>query len=270
MINKIKITPELAETLLEKNTGNRKIHTKTVKRYSDEMKKGRWLLNGETIKISSTGTILDGQHRLSAVIDSGVSMETFIVTDIDDGSFTSIDIGKKRSAADALYIHGCGKNHMAKASCTRFIFNLMIGKNTEAAVRVSAENSDILNQFLVMGDDFNNDIDAACCLNNAKTLIGYMSLGSFYYLFGKVDKHKRDEFFNGINTGEGLSAGSPILFLRNKILHTRSKGRKMLSEDLINLTIAAWLAFIDGKTVSYLRPRKSYKINDFIEKSKLN
>jgi hypothetical protein len=58
------ITLEIAERLLQANSLNRRISGPVVERYARDMKAGRWKLNGQTIKISSRGRLLDGHRRI--------------------------------------------------------------------------------------------------------------------------------------------------------------------------------------------------------------
>jgi hypothetical protein len=60
------ITPEMAERILSGKAPNRHVSAGVIHKYARDMVAGRWRLNGQTIKISSSGKLLDGQHRLEA------------------------------------------------------------------------------------------------------------------------------------------------------------------------------------------------------------
>ena len=65
------VSPFLAQKILKENICNRKISEKMVLIYAKDMSEGRWKTKtGEFIKISKTKRLLDGQHRLLAVINS--------------------------------------------------------------------------------------------------------------------------------------------------------------------------------------------------------
>ena len=85
------ITPEIAQVWLEKNTNNRTIRQMVVDRYADEMCSGAWKLNAETIKFSRDGTLLDGQHRLWAVVESKVTIQSFVARGISADALQTID-----------------------------------------------------------------------------------------------------------------------------------------------------------------------------------
>ena len=103
----ITITPEMAEKMLEKNIANRKVNQANVNRIAADMATGNYKVNGETIKISSTGEIIDGQHRLLACIKSGMAFDTYIVYNVEREAVGTIDMGKGRSVADSLNVMGC-------------------------------------------------------------------------------------------------------------------------------------------------------------------
>ena len=77
------ISPEQAEAYLENNAKHRKIKEKKVDAYMQEMQDGKWRLNGKVLIFDANGRLLNGQHRLSAVVKSGVSLTTLVVRGVD-------------------------------------------------------------------------------------------------------------------------------------------------------------------------------------------
>src|SRR5262245_44538111 len=102
----IELSPEKAEEFLRFAHPNRTISKNLVDRYAREMAADNWRVNGETIVISNHGRVLDGQHRLQAIVNSGVSIWTFLVTGIEESSMNTFDTGRARSAADILNMTG--------------------------------------------------------------------------------------------------------------------------------------------------------------------
>ena len=101
----VKITPELATKLLEHNyKKNRNISRERVRFLSKAMKNGEWTFNPNPITVSTAGEVIDGQHRLHAVISSGVSVEMCLMTGVESGVFKNIDSGMRRRPADSLGI----------------------------------------------------------------------------------------------------------------------------------------------------------------------
>lgn len=117
-----KITPEIARQFLAKNLSNRPLKkTSTVAVFAAAMKRGEWVLNGDAIRFSSDGVLLDGQHRLEAVVKSGATIYSLVVYGLPPSTFDTIDRGRPRTTADMLAIRG-EKNYTALASVARLGF----------------------------------------------------------------------------------------------------------------------------------------------------
>mgnify|MGYP006267278459 CR=1 FL=1 len=77
------ITPAEAQGYLNNNAKHRPIKDKKVAEYMEKMQDGQWKLNGKTICFDSNGRLLNGQHRLSAVVRSGVPLTTVVIRGLD-------------------------------------------------------------------------------------------------------------------------------------------------------------------------------------------
>ena len=77
------ITPSEAAVYLKNNAMHRKIKQKKVDAYMKEMQDGQWKLNGKALIFDSNGRLLNGQHRLSAVIQSNVPLTTVVIRGVD-------------------------------------------------------------------------------------------------------------------------------------------------------------------------------------------
>lgn len=105
-IQKAKITPDMAKFFLSKNNSNRNISKLTLDLYSREMINGTWEKNSPNVLVfSSDGHLLDGQHRLYAVINSNKTFEWNVFVHNKNSLEISpmdlmVDIGKKRTISD--------------------------------------------------------------------------------------------------------------------------------------------------------------------------
>ena len=101
------ITPAKAKQLVEHTiaTGftNRRITTPFAKRYMNDMLSGNWHPDtGETIKIDTQGAVIDGQHRLEAIIMSDTEQPIWVCRGIDRDMFQYLDQGKPRDLQDIM------------------------------------------------------------------------------------------------------------------------------------------------------------------------
>ncbi len=100
------ITPTMAQRYLEQNRANRPLSARTVRELSQAIHNDEWQVNGEAIKFDEDGNLIDGQHRMNAVIHSNRSIKTYVLRNLPSDSFKTLDTGKKRNNADTLGLLG--------------------------------------------------------------------------------------------------------------------------------------------------------------------
>src|SRR3954467_14111979 len=64
----VEVTPDLAAQWLRANTGNRPVREAHVRSLAEEITADRWKVTHQGIAFSLSGRLMDGQHRLRAVI----------------------------------------------------------------------------------------------------------------------------------------------------------------------------------------------------------
>jgi len=99
----LKITPELAKMMIEKNiTTNRKIRKSRVDELARLILENKFYLTHQGLAFSETGDLIDGQHRLNAIIQANKPVEMMITTGLKQESFSALDRGLQRSMSDIL------------------------------------------------------------------------------------------------------------------------------------------------------------------------
>ena len=99
------ITPDDASKYLESNVeNNRPISDRHVASLARDMREGNWANNGETIKICPQGSVLDGQHRLWACVESKRPFTTAVVRGVEN--LDNVDRNRPRSLGNALHMRG--------------------------------------------------------------------------------------------------------------------------------------------------------------------
>lgn len=95
------VTPDIAAAWLEKNnTKNRELRQRRVDELAAEMKAGRWLTTHQGISFDTNNQLNDGQHRLWAVVQSGVTVKMMVTFNEAPEAFLVTDVGATRSMAD--------------------------------------------------------------------------------------------------------------------------------------------------------------------------
>lgn len=106
------ITPEIATQMLLDNVHNRRLNAKRVQTLMSDMKNGNWTESPQPICFDTQNKLIDGQHRLSAVVRSGVPVVMTIAYDVPRSAV--IDKGLERSTGDALFMRGVISEEMSK------------------------------------------------------------------------------------------------------------------------------------------------------------
>ena len=102
----VHMTPSLAEMYLASNVRNRPLNKAHVSQMRQVIESGDMVMNGETIIIGIDGTLLNGQHRLTACVQSGIGFDAMVVEGIDIDAFRTLDGGRKRGVGDVLAMDG--------------------------------------------------------------------------------------------------------------------------------------------------------------------
>lgn len=244
------ITPEwAAEILRTKNTLNRALNKSHVLRLAAEITNGRWKVNGDTICLNGT-LLVDGQHRLAAVVQSGIPIQTFVVEGVPFDVFPTKDNGKLRSKGDTLQLSG-EKNAARLAGALAWVERYMTGQADNEGVRFS--NTEI-GQILQKYPGVRNSVDR---MSTGRKLIPPTLLSACHYLFSMWDQNLADEFVEKVTTGTGLEPHSPWLLLRGRLINNSIAKAKLPRVYIFALCIKAWNAARAGLRLQTLRWRES-------------
>lgn len=119
----VTITPEIALNWLERNTTNRPLRDVDVRKYARDMREGRWKAGGVVIKFSRENTIINGQHTLWAVVESGVTIQAYVLMGLDPDVVLVEDDHARRRLTDVVKIQHRGwtvtGHHAAVATMLR-------------------------------------------------------------------------------------------------------------------------------------------------------
>jgi hypothetical protein len=212
------ISPDVARALLADNDHNRNMRPPRVAQLAEAMKRGEWELNGETIKIAADGTLLDGQHRLQAVVESGIGIDTLVMRGLPFAAQDTVDTGRRRRLADVLAIEGLADSH-ALGAAVSMLHRFRTGQRIDYA-HGSAPSAQQALELIGTDPGIQDSVRKARRVTKAVGgPIGVFS--ALHYLFLEIDPGPADEFFDRLADGVELAEGDPALHLRNQLARPR-------------------------------------------------
>lgn len=262
-IEYIDVTPEMAEKWLEKNSKNRKLSDRVVSRYAQMMSNDQWHYDASPLRFDTDDNVLDGQHRLWALVESGTTQKFLVVRGLDPRSFVTIDTGKTRSFGDIISIERPGLrnvHHLAAVTAMLWRWDQGYrGKQLRATGNVPAAPAEtLLNLFESREEEIVELYHSAQAVARKVPGLGATIISLLMSIFNKIDADDAEFFFERLMDGAGLDAGNPILALRNNLLKfasTRDRRTNLPTEVGVALGIKAWNAYRRGDDIHILNYR---------------
>ena len=220
------ITPERAKLLLGKNTTNRNLTISNVRFFEEQLKRGEFMLTHQGIAIGDDGQLLDGQHRLHAIVNTGISAQMLVVCGLAHDSFQVLDTGRTRRASDVLSVSGATQA-CALAGAIR-LYLLYLGLPS------SVWTGNGIKSFITttqINTEYTRDTEGwqwAASLSNLKVtkkIVTASPMTAIFYLAAIHHGYSREylaKFASKLSQGDGLLIGNPILAFRNKVISDNS------------------------------------------------
>lgn len=225
------ITPFIAEKMLRNNKANRKLDRNTVKKYANDMEKGLWELSHQGIAFNKDGVLIDGQHRLNAIIMANKDVYIQVTRDVPDGSY-HIDRPRTRSLFDNL--------SMGYANINPDLVNKRILEGVRAIFRstgasgTTIKDSDIVS-FCNMYEK--QLLEISPILKKQKLKFFSASTFSASYIMAYINGvsiNTLNRFDDILRTGFYENPEEkPIIALRNYIVNQSSKGLRVATDTML-------------------------------------
>jgi len=201
------ITPAMAAEWLNNNPANRRRKDKRIQTYARAMKAGRWRLTHQGIALDKDGALMDGQNRLAAIVEAGVSVKMMVARNCDRENMLAIDAGCPRNVGDMLTIsHGVTQG-LWRCAVLRVLLPIQHGN------------------YSYLPDEY--ELAEACETHQAAFdwLLAIPGYTLFKYaphaaaLIYAYEKHPKliDKFAQLVISQENQTLGSPVLATRNAI-----------------------------------------------------
>lgn len=255
----VTVTPTMAEEWLKANVeNNRNQRLRDITKYSRDMMNGDWSWTAEPIRFNQDGHLVDGQHRLMAIIKANVCMPFLIVYGLDIDAIRDFDTGIKRGFNDALKMKG-HSDPSTRASLVTHLYVWEQWKKSNRATRPifkssnasQAEKSNIDKKYEISI----NELLPKARLVSDKCRTTTAVIGLAWILFRELDVEKADLFMDALKEGTDLKNGNPILVLRDRFIDLKvdkqiNKKGTIPNEIPLALMIKAWNKWRVGSTIS--------------------
>lgn len=247
----VKLSPEEAKKILKGNENNRYLNKHLINKYLRLMNMGRWVLNGETIKLgheSGELLLLDGQHRLNSIVLADKPVPVSLAIGLSPSHFKTIDTGRARSAGDILKMAGYKNVHVLSAGI-RWLLTYQRDEHLSWTSELCPEDIlEGLRQWPKMQDLVSHAERLRFVLQPSITLF-------FIYVTRHIDPDLSFDFFNRIEHGEDLGDKSAILMFRNIMVKYRSQQLLFDKRYAIAYLINTWNSYYTDVPVSTIRWR---------------
>lgn len=246
------VDPALAAEMLEKNRSNRRLNRGLVEAYARDMRADNWHLTGEAIKFDTADCLIDGQHRLSAVITSGRAVRMTIVEGLDPEAQRVMDTGRKRTVADALAIGGHSYSNVKSAAARLAMREPAVGYVQQALPAPTA--SEVLE--FIQAFDAEMEEAAPHGTEMGKMLhVAPSTICVAWMRLAQVDRNATSEFFYSLYEQRTNGQGDPRLALVRAL--NNLSGQKIKQREHLSLIFRAWNAWRQGRSMATLRLRSN-------------
>ena len=256
------VSPEVALEWLKRNDANRPFTRGTARALAAEMERGYWQENGESIVFDTFGVLVDGQHRLQAVLNSGYEYLVPVVTGVQAAARPTVDTGVKRSAANNLQM--ADEPYASLLAATLLLWRGYQAKNVRQMTHpasVAPEDRVSIPRILEYLEEWPGLREAAresFALRPAgpgRSLVPSSEAAMIWFAIVQsgASRERANEFLGSVLTGYDLAANSPIIGLRRRLIDQLAPGQRMDKRERIALVLKTWQLWSTGKSRKVIR-----------------
>ena len=255
------VTPAQAQKWLEGNVDNRNLREQRVIHLSQILQRGEWELTGDAIVFDDQDVLLNGQHRLSAVVVTGIPARFLILRGVPAKVQEVMDQGLSRTLGDQLQRRGV-PYYVIVAASLFWLHRLDYSEETGIAHYADPSLRPSFRQLLQLFNE-NPELpeEVHKILRHVKVLkVRTGATLAIYHRLKRIEDDnidvEVDQFFDSWATGAGLKVDDPIWRLREWCLldasMRRTRGR---SPDyrFVAYVLTAWNKWRDGEAVKQIK-----------------
>ncbi len=236
---------------------NRPLDLRLVDEYRDAMLRDEWKQSHQGIAFDSEMRLVDGQHRLVAIVEAdkirpGITFTTEVTYDLDPEIFPVIDTGKKRTAADVLALHNM-PNRLALAAAVKLVYQFEnVPTNQWGRTKISTQQT--LQLAEMYGEPMRKAVKEGILLG--KIMIPSAASAGIYLCRKAMPGVDMEDFTYGLKSGFDLAPGDPRAALRGFMERLRSQRRRTSNNvEQLGLFIKTWNHYVEGRPMYQARLR---------------
>jgi hypothetical protein len=250
------ITPIMAADLLSRNINNRNLREKRVNAIAADLLAGRFVMNGDAIRIDTSGNLLDGQHRLAAVVQTGQPIKTIVVRGLPPETITTIDTGAPRKFSDVLQMQRRTPNATIAAAITTvcYLYNTNRGiyETQISTERRTPTREELLEFYDRHADTIRSAQQQAALIQRSPARLPSSATGVTLFAANFLDVEVAERFTEIIVTGDS-DINCAARQLREYGIRRAQSAHKAGMAHVHTLTVRAWNRWIAGEPVTMLR-----------------
>lgn len=238
------ITPAQAKKYLQSNTENRSIRKGWVERLAAMIVKGEWHLTHQGIAFSKDGRLIDGQHRLLAILEANKPAQMMVAREIEEEAYRHIDGGAPRVLSDRLKLCDDSRLNRTISSLIRTRLFIIVGGGTSPSVdEAETEFLTCDAAYMAVGRAWGKKTQG----------ITRMDVGAALVSYAHFNMKKADKFGIQLLSGENLYKGLPSHTLREALIAGRT-GQGNNAVETYYKCITAMRAHDEERTLTTLQP----------------
>ena len=254
------ITPEIAKEMLTHNINNRPLSAATVAQYKSEMERGLWLETGAPIQFAEDGRLIDGQNRLTALIEANRSIRFVVVRGLESDAFRVIDKGKRRRisedmATDSRLKGYESKNFNALASSIKLAHRLakggMTAKTGSNVIRLTS--TETIAEYLAHKDIYDRAASMAMKCYQKLNFLNKQEIGGIYaflVIYMLHEEQKVSQFFTELFYGY---QNPTICLLRDRLVKDKMGNSSLTPSYRMALIAKTWNAYLADKELKVIK-----------------
>ncbi|WP_217200336.1 hypothetical protein [Streptomyces buecherae] len=247
----VRVTPEMAREYLSRASVNRRLDVGQVRLLAEAIVRGQWKLTHQGIGFDEAGALLDGQHRLHAIIEANIPVDMLVVDGLSNDVFPVLDTGKRRSAADTL--SSTGAKHLALlSSIIRHVLLFKAMPNDRwSGTQARIPNDRILAAYNDDKDRYGEAVAMGRELSKHLFATPTAAATGFFVTTEMAPAADIDEWVRGLKSGANLDPGDARLALREVPRETQKRGskRRLDVRNQVAIYIKAWNAWVKPDNV---------------------